>query len=227
MHYLISDIHGDYEHFIEILNLIHLQEEDELYILGDLMDRGKDSFKLLQYVMDHKNIKLIKGNHELFYELNYERKLTTTAWCRMGGLYSVSELASLSSEEKEKYYQFVKGLPHYIKINVKNKDYFLCHSGVRETGRVMEGKVIKVKESIDSQIANNEFIYLCDADMYKIGKKWKFDETMIVGHFPTLNYGRPKIYKGNFIDIDTGNGYRHHGGILTVLRLEDFKHWSV
>lgn len=223
----MSDVHGDYDHFVELLSLIDLQNEDVLYVLGDLIDRGKDSFKLLQYVMDHENIILIKGNHELFYELHYERKLGTADWIRMGGLYSVSELASLSNSQKLTYYEFIKNLPRYLKIEVEGKPYFLCHSGVRETGRVMEKGIIKVKESIDVQLAVNEFVYLCDADMYENGEDWEFDENLIVGHFPTLNYGKAEIYKKNFIDIDTGNGYRSHGGVLTVLRLEDFKHWSI
>ena len=36
--YVISDIHGEYEMFLELLGEIGLRAEDTLYILGDVLD---------------------------------------------------------------------------------------------------------------------------------------------------------------------------------------------
>lgn len=42
MNYVLADIHGDSEAFNRILSLIQMKEDDHLYILGDVVDRGPD-----------------------------------------------------------------------------------------------------------------------------------------------------------------------------------------
>ena len=39
MIYVLSDIHGNQRRFASILGQIHLQPEDTLYVLGDVIDR--------------------------------------------------------------------------------------------------------------------------------------------------------------------------------------------
>ena len=41
MTYAISDIHGCYEEYIKLLEKIGFSEDDTLYILGDIFDRGE------------------------------------------------------------------------------------------------------------------------------------------------------------------------------------------
>ena len=65
MNYVISDIHGMYTKYIEMMNLIDLQDTDTLYILGDIVDRGLQSMKILQDMMKRPNVFGIFGNHEL------------------------------------------------------------------------------------------------------------------------------------------------------------------
>ena len=65
--YVMSDLHGCYDKFIEMLNLIDFKESDELYILGDIFDRGPNPLGILDYVIGHKNIYLLKGNHERLF----------------------------------------------------------------------------------------------------------------------------------------------------------------
>ena len=50
MYYVISDIHGDYESFYKMLHQINFSSDDYLYILGDIVDKGQDNLRLLQYV---------------------------------------------------------------------------------------------------------------------------------------------------------------------------------
>ena len=56
MNYVISDIHGMYTKYIEMMNLIDLQDTDTLYILGDIVDRGLQSMKILQDMMKRPNV---------------------------------------------------------------------------------------------------------------------------------------------------------------------------
>ena len=51
MRYIISDIHGCYDEYIALLDAIHFSETDELYVLGDAMDRGPKSIQVVQDLM--------------------------------------------------------------------------------------------------------------------------------------------------------------------------------
>ena len=52
MRYIVSDIHGCYDQYQMLLEKIQFSEEDELYVLGDVVDRGPEpSRKLLHHMM--------------------------------------------------------------------------------------------------------------------------------------------------------------------------------
>ena len=40
MTYCISDIHGEYGRYLEMLEKINFSDEDKLYVLGDVIDRN-------------------------------------------------------------------------------------------------------------------------------------------------------------------------------------------
>ena len=64
MIYAMSDLHGSYDEFIKALEVIDFNDEDELYVVGDIMDRGKNPIKLLQDMMMRPNVFPIIGNHD-------------------------------------------------------------------------------------------------------------------------------------------------------------------
>ena len=72
--YVCSDIHGNYDLFMKALEKIQFNNNDELYILGDMIDKGNQVIKLLEYIVHHNNIHCIIGNHEQFF-LNYYRNI--------------------------------------------------------------------------------------------------------------------------------------------------------
>ena len=45
--YVISDMHGKFKEFKEMLELIEFSPSDTLYILGDVVDRGEESIPML------------------------------------------------------------------------------------------------------------------------------------------------------------------------------------
>jgi len=65
MHKLIiyGDIHGCYNEFISLRNKINLQKNDVEVCVGDIITKGKDSIKVLDFVIEH-NIRSVLGNHE-------------------------------------------------------------------------------------------------------------------------------------------------------------------
>ncbi len=67
----IGDIHGCHEEFSELLALLELTPEDRLILLGDLVNRGPSSPKVIALARAHGAIALL-GNHELRL-LDYRR----------------------------------------------------------------------------------------------------------------------------------------------------------
>ena len=52
--YVISDIHGQYKAYLKMLELIGFKDEDFMYVLGDVIDRGPDGISII------KDIKCVK-----------------------------------------------------------------------------------------------------------------------------------------------------------------------
>ena len=40
MTYVMSDLHGHYQKYLQMLDMIHFSDNDDLYMLGDVVDRG-------------------------------------------------------------------------------------------------------------------------------------------------------------------------------------------
>ena len=66
--YVISDIHSHYTRFMNLLYQVNFNPiEDELYILGDCFDRGRESAEMLKWVDEHMEdprIHFLFGNHD-------------------------------------------------------------------------------------------------------------------------------------------------------------------
>lgn len=59
----MSDIHGHYDAYMKMLELIQFSEDDTLYILGDIIDRGPNPVKILLDLMKRTNVRILAGNH--------------------------------------------------------------------------------------------------------------------------------------------------------------------
>ncbi|MCD8295740.1 MAG: metallophosphoesterase [Clostridia bacterium] len=64
MTYCTSDLHGFYDLFQMLLDKIRFADGDRMFILGDVLDKGPDSVKLLRLVFSMPNVTMIMGNHE-------------------------------------------------------------------------------------------------------------------------------------------------------------------
>lgn len=67
MHLVIGDIHGCYKAFRKILTEANFKPaKDQLWLTGDLVNRGPDSAEVVRYVMDlGDRAKVVLGNHDL------------------------------------------------------------------------------------------------------------------------------------------------------------------
>ena len=64
MIYVVSDIHGCYEEYKELLEKINFSDKDELFVVGDVVDRGPEPIRVLQDMMMRPNVYPILGNHD-------------------------------------------------------------------------------------------------------------------------------------------------------------------
>ncbi len=63
--FLIGDIHGCFEDFIQLLDKMNPSPSDQLILLGDLTSKGPDGLKVLEWLIEHQNVCSILGNHDL------------------------------------------------------------------------------------------------------------------------------------------------------------------
>ena len=65
MYYVMSDINGCYDKFIEMTeDIIGLEEDDTLYLLGNIIGTDENSVKLLKEIADMVNVYPIMGANE-------------------------------------------------------------------------------------------------------------------------------------------------------------------
>lgn len=115
--YVISDIHGHYDMFMELIEKIGFCESDELYVLGDVADRGPHACKTLLWMMQQANVFPIIGNHELMalpclrllMSVKSREKLgslddktveSLLAWQQNGGIAMSDEFHKLTESEQ-------------------------------------------------------------------------------------------------------------------------------
>ena len=134
--YIMSDLHGAFDELNEMLELIQFSQEDTLYILGDVVDRGDNGIEILQMVMKTPNIKMILGNHEYmllqFFEPDADEKIKRR-WNRNGNFTTLNGLDKVTPEEKKDILDFIRSMPSEIRINVNGTDYILVHGFLGET----------------------------------------------------------------------------------------------
>ena len=66
MIYVMSDLHGCYDKYMQMLEKIKFSSNDTLYILGDIIDREDNGIKILLDIMKRSNVIPLLGNHVIF-----------------------------------------------------------------------------------------------------------------------------------------------------------------
>ena len=131
MHYVCSDIHGQIDLYKKLLDQLHLQDDDILYIIGDVIDRGPDSIGILLDIMRRPNVELFLGNHEMMMLDNlYRRGDYPGVWLREnnGGYQTKKDLQKFSFEEQEKIINYVKSSWIQKYVTIGDTKYALHHS---------------------------------------------------------------------------------------------------
>lgn len=153
--FVIGDIHGELEQLKLLVQKMNLNNEDDLYILGDVVDRGPSSIKTLQYLMSMSNCTCIAGNHELMMLSNMKLLLSEISdnflmnlspedlgqladWMSNGGTNTISEFAKLSIEERKDILDYIGEFEAFVELEVNGQRYLLAHAGIDNFSREKE-----------------------------------------------------------------------------------------
>ena len=174
MHYVVSDIHGCFEEFLRLLKKIKFSDNDTLYIIGDLIDRGNKSIELIEYVMNKSNIVVLKGNHdELLVKWYKTNNISAkTNWFMNGGDRTYNSFIKLDEKDQRDIIDYLDSRRYYEFVDIDAKDkYLLVHAGFDS----------EVNENI-VDVSKEELIW----HRGKVNKNKYRGYRLVVGHIPVL-----------------------------------------
>ena len=124
--FVISDIHGCLDTFKTLFEKINLTIDDQLFFLGDYVDRGPNSKGVVDFIIDLQNseyqIYPLRGNHEedLLFINSYknERLLEIYTDIDTKGFFRGNQMIF-------RYKKFFKELPYFIELD----NFILVHAG--------------------------------------------------------------------------------------------------
>ena len=226
--FIMSDIHGFGNVYYAMMNYIDdisKKEEVELYINGDLFDRGYESAEILLDVkrrIEENKYKIVYlgGNHELMMHEVFEKRRKGIRvsyfndWYDNGGCVTDTGLSDTlkSIEEVDKVADFVSNLKIYHKFEEKinGKPIVLVHAACPDI----------IKDECDMRIKDNnsevfDAVWMRKNDIHRTlfwysidpreNKIWNDKYFTIVGHTPVEDkYGFEYYKKHDCINIDGG-----------------------
>lgn len=219
MLYAVSDIHGYYELWRKFLDEIKFSaDKDMIYVLGDFIDKGNESVRLLKEMKDMDGVTVLAGNHERMFSRAYRMRFIKINSCSDIAFYkrylaegeeTINEFYKLDMDEKITLLDWIDGLPLYKELDVNGRKLVLVHGGI---GNFAADK--KLSDYTEKELT-----------WYRVKEDDKFyeDRILICGHTPTLKEdGSPAeiIRRGNYINIDGGCFLPHKGGRLAYICLD-------
>jgi serine/threonine protein phosphatase 1 len=220
--WVIPDIHG-YSKTLRCLveELIRPTRYDEIYLLGDYIDRGPDSKGVINYIrklqQDEYNITPLKGNHEDFLVELYDAEINSRvpwlvnlanrkkkAWLSIGGKetlknFGVTQVRHVPPE----YIEWMRNLTYFVRLD----QFVLVHAGLN----------FRKEDPFEDKRA---MLWIRD---YEIKSEKIGHRRIIHGHVPvhmeliTLAI-KNSFYK--FIDIDNGPYIQGKSGFGNLVALE-------
>lgn len=138
MIYAISDIHGCYKTFQLLFHQLEsISANNKYYFLGDYIDRGPDSRKVLDFLMNlnqkNKEVVILRGNHEQMMLDNYNNssKENFLLWKQNGCEATLLNYDIPTSPGYEigdipiEYINFINSMPYYA----ESDEFLMAHAG--------------------------------------------------------------------------------------------------
>lgn len=238
--FIIGDLHGAYSCLLNGLdNLKFDYQNDRLFSVGDLIDRGPESLQCLRLLTEDWFYSVM-GNHELMMEdtithclkkndfLNFYNSI----WHYNGGQWFSDILAHTYMEEIISLVEIIKILPYMISVNFgDDKMFHVIHAEFNENKLDEELRNPNIEKSLDELNRDYEISVLWNrrlfANLYKQDLKIpavfrKIKRTLSYHNFDLKFNSGDIIYSGhttvmyptkigNCIDLDTGAFASYHG----------------
>lgn len=219
-HYVLSDIHGEADRFHRMLETIRFGDEDTLYIIGDVVDRGPSGIALLMEIKDRPNMVMLLGNHEhmmMRYFSPDVTELEIRRWNRNRNQPTKDGFHQLLPQQQRTLLDWINTLPTHMELTLGDRRFYLVHGFPGET-------------------LHDEVWGRPEPDTPNPME----DCRLILGHTPVLSMGRTEeeeeaalraleehgahlriLHTPGFIDVDCCCGYPIEAKRLACLRLED------
>ncbi len=223
MTFVIANLHGELEKFRSLLELAHFSDKDTLYVLGDIVDYGRESIELVEDLSLRLNVYPIAGEHDYTAArmlAGYEKMTTKkvqptpefitgmTEWVKDGGGVTMERFRELDRDAKEGVLDYLCDLPLFEEFSVGGKDYLAVHAGISG---------YRAGTDPDDYEPADFFEEVPDPDYPLVEGK-----ILLVGHEPTKS---GKIERGNgTIYLDCGV---RDGGKLALLCLDNGKEYYI
>lgn len=230
MVYVTSDLHGyPLNEFKTLLSNAGFSDDDFLFVLGDVIDRGEHGAELLHWISEQANVELILGNHEAMLlscdflfdtvtdesisKLDMHKMSLLNTWLQNGAEPTLRGLRKFLKEDPYVFdgiIDLLKDAPLYEIIEVNGKNYVLVHSGFEN---------FDIKRPLSSYSAD-EVLFARPT----LKTTYFKNATVIFGHTPTEcfseEYRGKAVHTDSWICIDTGAA---SGNKPMLLRLDDMK----
>ncbi len=98
--FVMGDIHGQHQSLLQCLERSNFnREDDHLIQLGDVIDRGADSYECIEELLGIKNLVAIRGNHDEWF-----RQFLHTGWhpagWEFGGVDTARSYCRLTGKDR-------------------------------------------------------------------------------------------------------------------------------
>ncbi|NBC09720.1 MAG: serine/threonine protein phosphatase [Bacteroidetes bacterium] len=205
--FAISDIHGCAKTFDALLNEIQFSPFDELYLLGDYIDRGPDSKGVLDRIMqlqqDGYQVQCLMGNHEKMVLDSVALGWADMAksWMANGGRTTLQSFGLQKTDPPalipDDYLSFLSQMGLYKEVD----GYILVHAGLTFDG---------------PDPFQDHYSMLWIRDFYDtIDYDWLDGRVIIHGHTPRaaalIKFQLKNLPRLSVLNIDAGCVFERHG----------------
>jgi serine/threonine protein phosphatase 1 len=208
---VISDIHGCTKTFEALLHWINLTRKDQLFLLGDYIDRGPDSSGVLDIIIgmmeDGYNIFPLRGNHEqmVMDKAALDGSEEVIAYLENN---NSEDLIGKNKKVRSEYLKFFHRTAYYFELD----KFYLVHAGFDFKAR-------------DPLAAYEEMLWI---RQFEPSDKILRGKTLIHGHTPYLLdvIKEAVAHKSQVIPLDNGcvfHGENKYLGNLLCLDLDTFE----
>jgi serine/threonine protein phosphatase 1 len=204
---IIGDIQGCYVELQELVDKAALTSGDTIIALGDLVDRGPDSPRVLEFFRTQPNARSLMGNHERKHVRSFRGEIQPALSQRITRRQCGEERYPIAVAQ-------MAAFPPYIEL----ADAILVHAFF-EPGVPLAQQREQVL--IGSMRGEAHLAQQYDQPWYTL---YDGDKPIIVGHRDYAGKDKPFVYGNRVFGLDTGCCF---GGALTGLLLPAFRFVSV